>query len=164
MWEKSLMAQMSWEWSAACAVNVREVTLPSAFPVQVRRPPWVALLLLWSPSSPSGREAGRTRVRAVEGEGPRAELLRREAEGPLLPLPRVYTRALLAAATAGPGSRPFPVTDTLITIGQLSEPWWPCVRTLEAAFPFPPLVRPGHLQPCCLGRALGQRLSRASSP
>lgn len=64
----------------------------------------------------------------------------------------------------GPGSWPFPVTDTPITIGQLSKPWWPCVRTLEAAFPFPPLVRPGHLQPCCLGRALGQRLSRASSP
>uniref|UniRef100_A0A8D0MWQ5 Lysosomal membrane ascorbate-dependent ferrireductase CYB561A3 n=1 Tax=Sus scrofa TaxID=9823 RepID=A0A8D0MWQ5_PIG len=75
---------------------------------QVRRPPWVALLLLWSPSSPSGREAGRTRVRMVEGEGPRAELLRREAEGPLLPLPRVYTRALLAAATAGAWIPAFP--------------------------------------------------------
>lgn len=102
------MAQMSWEWSAACAVNEGEAMLPSAFPVQVRRPPWVALLLLWSPSSPSGREAGRTRVRMVEGEGPRAELLRREAEGPLLLLPRVYTRALLAAATAGAWIPAFP--------------------------------------------------------
>lgn len=47
-------------------------------------------------------------MHAVEGEGPRAELLRREAEGPLLPLPRVYTRALLAAATAGAWIPAFP--------------------------------------------------------
>lgn len=38
MWEKSLMAQMNWEWSAACAVNEGEAMLPSAFPVQVRPP------------------------------------------------------------------------------------------------------------------------------